>query len=160
MNLEELKEALLRNEEFKKEYSKYDLAFEIAEMVTDARIKLGITQGRLADLVGTKQPSIARLENGDSLPSLSFLEKIARKMGTYLIAPKFAFLEDSPDKATGTFEAAKVTSALLTEAYFSYGIPELVGINRTETSRTRGLKAQTLDADVENSQTSEYWKEE
>jgi transcriptional regulator with XRE-family HTH domain len=27
--------------------------------------------------VGTRQPSIARLENGSSVPSLSFLERIA-----------------------------------------------------------------------------------
>lgn len=28
-------------------------------------------------MIGTRQPSIARLENGSSLPSISFLNKIA-----------------------------------------------------------------------------------
>jgi transcriptional regulator with XRE-family HTH domain len=28
-------------------------------------------------MVGTRQPSIARLENGSSLPSISFLQKVA-----------------------------------------------------------------------------------
>jgi transcriptional regulator with XRE-family HTH domain len=28
-------------------------------------------------MVGTRQPSIARLENGSSIPSLSFLNKVA-----------------------------------------------------------------------------------
>lgn len=41
------------------------------------RILRGLTQTELAELVGTRQPSIARLENGASVPSLSFLQKIA-----------------------------------------------------------------------------------
>ena len=93
-NLKELKQELFKNKEFKKEYNRYDLAFEIGEMVIDARVKLGMTQEGLAKKAETQQPSIARLENGSKLPSLSFLEKIARAMGTYLLAPKFAFLEE------------------------------------------------------------------
>lgn len=44
-----------------------------------ARLRLlrGLTQAQLAEMVGTRQPSIARLENGSSKPSLSFLNKIA-----------------------------------------------------------------------------------
>ena len=44
-----------------------------------ARLRLlrGLTQAQLAEMVGTRQPSIARLENGSSTPSLSFLNKIA-----------------------------------------------------------------------------------
>lgn len=45
--------------------------------VARLRILRGITQAQLAELVGTHQPSIARLENGSSSPSLSFLNKIA-----------------------------------------------------------------------------------
>jgi DNA-binding XRE family transcriptional regulator len=41
------------------------------------RISRGLTQAQLAELVGTRQPSIARLENGSSVPSISFLQKIA-----------------------------------------------------------------------------------
>jgi transcriptional regulator with XRE-family HTH domain len=41
------------------------------------RILRGLTQAQLAEMVGTRQPSIARLENGSSLPSLSFLNRIA-----------------------------------------------------------------------------------
>jgi len=47
-----------------------------------ARLRMirGLTQAQLAEMVGTKQPSIARLENGTSIPSLSFLQKIASAM--------------------------------------------------------------------------------
>lgn len=41
------------------------------------RIAHGLTQTQLAELVGTRQPSIARIENGKTLPSLSFLERVA-----------------------------------------------------------------------------------
>jgi phage-related protein/DNA-binding XRE family transcriptional regulator len=45
-----------------------------------ARLRLlrGLTQAQLAEKVRTRQPSIARLENGSQVPSLSFLERIAR----------------------------------------------------------------------------------
>jgi transcriptional regulator with XRE-family HTH domain len=41
----------------------------------------GLTQAQLAEMVGTRQPSIARLENDSSTPSLSFLSKIAEALG-------------------------------------------------------------------------------
>lgn len=40
----------------------------------------GLTQEQLAELVGTRQPSIARLESGASIPSLSFLRRLARAL--------------------------------------------------------------------------------
>jgi len=45
--------------------------------VTRLRMLRGLTQAQLAEMVGTRQPSIARLENGTSIPSLSFLQKVA-----------------------------------------------------------------------------------
>lgn len=73
----------------------YDLAYEIAQMVIEARLIKGLTQEELAEKVGTHQSSIARLEAGNTLPSLSFLEKIADSLGTILIAPRFGFMKDS-----------------------------------------------------------------
>ncbi|MHC1784666.1 MAG: helix-turn-helix transcriptional regulator [Anaerolineaceae bacterium] len=45
--------------------------------VARLRIQRGLTQTQLAEMVGTRQPSIARLENGSSKPSLTFLNKVA-----------------------------------------------------------------------------------
>src|SRR5690606_9578261 len=64
----------------------------VAKMLIDARIAKGLSQKELANLIGTKQPSIARIEKGENLPSLSLLQKIAEAMHTYLIPPKFAFM--------------------------------------------------------------------
>lgn len=48
--------------------------------VARLRIQRGLTQAQLAEMVGTRQPSIARLENGTSVPSLSFLDRIAKAL--------------------------------------------------------------------------------
>ncbi len=50
--------------------------------VSRLRIQRGLTQAQLAEMVGTRQPSIARLENGTSIPSLSFLDRIAKALDT------------------------------------------------------------------------------
>lgn len=94
MKYRELKNKLLQNPEFRKEYQRFDLKRDIARMIIEARIIKKITQAELAAITGTKQPSIARLENGKSLPSLSFLEKIAKALKTKLVI-KFGFMEAS-----------------------------------------------------------------
>jgi len=52
-------------------------ALEPGYQIARLRIRRGLTQAQLAAMVGTRQPSIARLENGNSTPNLSFLRRIA-----------------------------------------------------------------------------------
>ncbi len=54
---------------------------EPACQVTRLRILHGLTQAQLAELTGTKQSSIARLERGTPPPNLSFLRKVAAALG-------------------------------------------------------------------------------
>jgi predicted transcriptional regulator len=56
------------------------LELEVGYQIARLRLLRGMTQAELADRVGTRQPSIARLENGSRLPSLSFLERIAEAL--------------------------------------------------------------------------------
>lgn len=92
MNYKKFKEELLKEDAIlKKEYEKRDLAFEISKIIIEARIFKGLTQAKLARLMKTKQPSIARVENGNFLPSISFLEKMALAMGARLEIPTFNF---------------------------------------------------------------------
>lgn len=94
MNFEIFKQKLFKNPEFKRVYEdKSDLYFETSEMVEEIRMKAGLTQAKLAEMIGTRQSSIARIEGGTTLPSLSFLKRIAEALDTYLIPPKFASLE-------------------------------------------------------------------
>ncbi|HVM72107.1 MAG TPA: helix-turn-helix transcriptional regulator [Anaerolineales bacterium] len=66
----------MQNPEFVAAANELEPGYQIARL----RIKRGLSQTQLAKLVGTRQPSIARLENGSSLPSLSFLERVARAL--------------------------------------------------------------------------------
>ena len=57
------------------------LNLEIAHMIYEARTRAGLTQQELADLVGTKQPVIARLEDADyEGHSLTMLRRIAKAL--------------------------------------------------------------------------------
>lgn len=50
----------------------------VAQLIYEARTTTGMTQKQLADLVGTKQSAITRLENADyDGHSLSMLQKVA-----------------------------------------------------------------------------------
>ena len=62
-----------KDPEFIAAAEKLEPGYQIARL----RILRGLTQTQLAEMVGTRQPSIARLENGSSLPSISFLQKVA-----------------------------------------------------------------------------------
>lgn len=56
----------------------------VAEQVKMARKQAGMTQERLADIVGTKKSNISRLESGRYNPSFEFLSKIAQGLGKEL----------------------------------------------------------------------------
>jgi len=62
------------------------LRLELAQTVHDLREKAGISQADLAERVGTKQPNISRLENGEvaGLPSLDLLSRVASALGRRL----------------------------------------------------------------------------
>lgn len=81
MTFKEYKKRALNNPAFRKEFERYDLFFEIAQMILEARIRKGWTQEELAKKVGTKQPAIARLESAGTLPTLRFLKRISEAMG-------------------------------------------------------------------------------
>ena len=116
MKLQDHKNLALQKHTFKKEYANYDLAFEIGQMVLEARLLKGVTQQKLAEKLGTKQPSVARLENGQGLPSLTFLEKVARALGTHLLAPRFAFLEEPVEQNSRFINTMIITATPIEEA--------------------------------------------
>lgn len=77
---EQVKAELLANPEVRAAYDALEPAYQIARL----RIEAGLTQAQLAELVGTKQPSIARLERGQTQPSVEFLSRIAAALGMRL----------------------------------------------------------------------------
>ncbi len=76
---------------------------EIGLEILGARIEDNITQRKLASLIGTQQPSIARVERGAVSPTIAFLSKIAKAMNRKWI---FALVKDDErfnNKGTITF---------------------------------------------------------
>ena len=58
---------------------------EVAQMIYDARTKAGLSQRQLAELIGSKQSVIARLEDADyEGHSLSMLQRIGAALGQRL----------------------------------------------------------------------------
>lgn len=55
------------------------------ELVREARKRAGITQAQLAELAGTTQSAIARLESGRTSPSFEQVERLMRLCGFQLI---------------------------------------------------------------------------
>ena len=83
-----IKKSLKEDPEFRKEYEKEDLPFGISQLISSLRMMEEMSQEDLAETVATKQSGISRLERGNSLPSLSFLEKVASALG-YRIQIRF-----------------------------------------------------------------------
>ncbi len=77
VDYEKWRDQQMQDPDFIAELEKLEPGYQVARL----RIKLGLTQSQLAEMVGTKQPSIARLENGEGSPSLSFLKKVAEALG-------------------------------------------------------------------------------
>ncbi len=78
---QDLEKELLANPAVKKEYDRLAPRYAIISQLISARLKRGMTQKQIAEKMGTKQSAIARLESGNSNPSISFLEKVANVMG-------------------------------------------------------------------------------
>lgn len=77
---EEIEAELLADPQTRAAVDALEPAYQIARL----RIERGLTQAQLAALVGTKQPSIARFERGESQPTLAFLRKLAEALGVRL----------------------------------------------------------------------------
>jgi len=67
----------MQDPEFRAAVKELEPAYQVARL----RIKRGLTQGQLAESVGTHQSSIARLESGKTEPSLSFLRRVVQALG-------------------------------------------------------------------------------
>ena len=77
----EIKELLMKDDEFKNEYDKLKPRYDIISQVIEERAKQNITQEELALRVGTQKSNISRLESGTYNPSLDFLTKVAHSLG-------------------------------------------------------------------------------
>jgi ribosome-binding protein aMBF1 (putative translation factor) len=71
------KSKALKNKAVKAEYDALVPEYAVIRSIIKARQKQGLSQLALAELVGTRQPVISRLERGDSNPTLDLLKRVA-----------------------------------------------------------------------------------
>jgi len=74
----DLKEEMMKDEEFRREYEKLEEEFSIAKALIEARSRVGLTQKQVAERMGTTQSAVARMESGKPLPSLTTIKKYAK----------------------------------------------------------------------------------
>lgn len=81
-DLDRLTEKILKEDpSFQERLDKAGRAWDIAFQMYDLRKKTGMTQARLAKLVGTRQSNIARIESADYTGyTLKTLEKVANAL--------------------------------------------------------------------------------
>jgi len=79
------KKELLKDTEFAKEYKRLEPQYAVISQMIAIRARKGLTQKELAKRIGTKQSAVARLESGNYNPTLEFLQKTAKALGTKLV---------------------------------------------------------------------------
>ncbi|MCD4714168.1 MAG: helix-turn-helix transcriptional regulator [Clostridiales bacterium] len=84
MNHNDIKKTLFEDKELKNEYDEMSPIYELKKEIIRLRIEKGLSQKELANLMGTKQSAISRLENGSYNPSVEFLNRIAHTLGKEL----------------------------------------------------------------------------
>lgn len=77
MDFQTHKKQLMQNPLFRKAYKESELEYEVAKALIKVRIEKGLTQTQLAKKLKTKQSVISRVENAKTVPSLSFLKRLA-----------------------------------------------------------------------------------
>ncbi|MFD4141952.1 helix-turn-helix transcriptional regulator [Streptomyces sp. NPDC058572] len=80
----ELRDELVTHPDAREAYEAARIRYELGREVRERREALGMTQDRLARAAGLKQPAVARLEAGSTMPTLPLLERIAAALGTRL----------------------------------------------------------------------------
>ena len=86
---EDFKAKILADPEVLAEYERLQPEMELLDLLLAARMEAGLTQARVAELMGTKGPAVARLEgslaSGKHSPSVATVRKYLAACGKQLI---------------------------------------------------------------------------
>jgi ribosome-binding protein aMBF1 (putative translation factor) len=74
----------MKHPKYRAEYEALDEEFQLAQTLTAARMRSGLSQTQLARRMKTSQSYIARIESGQVKPSTDALERFAQATGCRL----------------------------------------------------------------------------
>lgn len=84
MNWNNARTELLKEKAVVDELSRNEGEYQLVRELISSRMSTNLTQEQLAEMIGTKQANISRLESGRYNPSMKMLRKIAEAMGKKL----------------------------------------------------------------------------
>ena len=71
----------MKDPNFKKAYEARELKRQMVDLLISARLNEHLTQGELAEKIGTTQSNISRFESGTYNPTLEFIQRIINALG-------------------------------------------------------------------------------
>ncbi len=77
-------EEQMKDSQFRRAYEALEPEFDIIRQIIDLRIKRKLSQAQLAEKMGTKQPSIARMERRGKTRDLDYLQRVAEALDARL----------------------------------------------------------------------------
>jgi DNA-binding XRE family transcriptional regulator len=80
----EYKKEALKDPSFKKAYNALEPEFKLAGSLIQARIDNKLTQQQLAEKAGVSQTVVARLESGETNPTIGTINRVASILGKEL----------------------------------------------------------------------------
>jgi len=84
-NLKTLKRELLADAGTRAEYEAMADEYAIARELIAARARAGMSQGEVAQRMGTTQSVVARLESGKRPPSMRTVQRFAQAVGGHVV---------------------------------------------------------------------------
>jgi transcriptional regulator with XRE-family HTH domain len=78
----EVLDEALQDPEVRAEWDRTQLARDVSNWLIRYRVEHDLTQAELAQLLGWKQPVVARLESGEHEPSIATLHRLVERLGT------------------------------------------------------------------------------
>ncbi|QZY55781.1 helix-turn-helix domain-containing protein [Crassaminicella profunda] len=84
MKWREYREELVKDQGCKSELYDNELNYKLVREIVRYRKERNLTQKELAEIIGTKQSAISRLESGRMNPSVDFLVKVANALNMKL----------------------------------------------------------------------------
>lgn len=92
--LKTIRQELLADDDARAVYEALDGEFAVAHELIAARLRAGLSQGQVAERMGTTQSVVARIESGARPPSMRTVQRFAQAVGGRVVLR----IEDAPAK--------------------------------------------------------------